>query len=62
MQCIKILKCSDESKWYAGCVGYLLPYAGEDDGEYASREFAGYLNFVSKGDAELVEIDDSEVP
>ena len=55
---IKILRCGDPLKWYSGIVGEVIPYTGtvptRTGIEYRCRETAGYINFVSGEDAEIV--------
>ena len=52
-----IKQCSDPMRWYADKVGERVPYIGSegDHYEYRSREPAGYINFVLKCDAEVVD-------
>ena len=51
---LKIIKCSDSMRWYAGMVGELVPYLGDFMGEYKSREDSGCTNFVQYEDAEVI--------
>ena len=51
---IKIVSCNDANKWYADLVGELLPLIRIEQDEYASIEPDGYINFVSKDDAEVM--------
>lgn len=55
MRKLRITGCSDRSMWYAGLIGKLVPFIGEDREEYLSREPAGYVNIVKKADAKVVE-------
>ena len=55
MKNIKIISCNDSSKWYASLVGQVIPLLEEEEQEYKSREPSGFINFVSKVDAELTE-------
>ena len=57
MKMLKIISCDDNRKWYSNLIGQLVPLLSEEHGhyEYRSREPAGYINFVSKSDAEVVE-------
>ena len=53
-----ILKCEDKSKWYADLIGCRVPLLSYEDGyyEYKSRDKGGYLNYVDKDDAIIVDI------
>ena len=54
---LKIISCDDQRKWYAGLIGQTVDFISEDIDhfEYKSREVdTGYINFVTKTDAELV--------
>ena len=57
MQVLEIVKCSDPSRWYADKIGQTVPYLGDegDHYEYRSREPAGYINFVLKEDAVVID-------
>lgn len=55
MKMIKIEQCRDPMLWYSKLVGNLVPYVGEVDDIYWSREPAGYKNLVYKTDACIVE-------
>ena len=57
MKKLLITKCSDAHKWYANKIGQYVDYLGTSFGEYKSREDAGYVNFVSIEDAEIVDMD-----
>jgi len=48
---LKIVSCKDPLKWYYHMVGKVVPLLAIEETEYKSREPAGYVNFVSKGDA-----------
>ena len=52
---IKILRCLDPNKWYSSLVGESVPYHGDTNTEYESREPEGYINFISKLDSILIE-------
>lgn len=54
MKKILIVKCEDKNKWYASLVGEVVPLLEEEETEYRSVEPEGYINFISKGDAEVV--------
>ena len=54
MMKLKIVKCNDPLKWYAKLIGEEVPLLAIEKTEYKSREPAGYVNFVSKNDAEIV--------
>jgi len=60
MKELLITKCRDSLKWYSSLVGKRVPYLGDegDHYEYRSSEPAGYVNFVLKEDAIIVEKDD----
>ena len=55
MKNLKIIKCDDNRKWYASLVGQVVPLLKEEEQEYKSREPSGFINFVSKSDAEITE-------
>ncbi len=55
MKNIKIISCDDSKKWYASLVGQVVPLIEEEEQEYKSREPSGFINFVSKSDAEVTE-------
>jgi len=61
MKKLLIKSCYDNRKWYANKIGQLVPLLGEEHGhyEYRSRQDDGYINYVHKEDAVVVE-DDSE--
>ena len=52
---IRIDKCSDSLLWYKELVGQLVPYLGQVDDIYWSREPAGYRNIVYMKDATIVD-------
>jgi hypothetical protein len=56
MRMLRITGCSNSSYWYAGKIGSVVPYIGEDAGEYITREPSGYVNIVKCADAELVDV------
>ena len=60
MKVLKIVSCRDKLKWYSDMVGYLVPLLAIEEIEYKSREPAGYINFVSKEDAEIIEVSEDE--
>lgn len=52
---IRITGCSDSLFWYRNKVGTIVPYVCDTrEGEWMSREDAGYLNIVKYKDGELV--------
>lgn len=57
---ILIKRCNDPMKWYANMIGQEVPYLRtvpaypEGTIEYQSREPAGYSNFVSMTDGEII--------
>ena len=58
MKALKIVSCDCPRKWYADLIGCYVPFINANDKEYGSREPAGYLNFISLSDAEVVDIED----
>ena len=52
---LRINRCSDPHLWYAGKVGWLVPFVCSGIAEWWSREDAGHLNIVRLDDADLVE-------
>lgn len=57
MKELLITSCYDSKKWYAGLIGERVPLLSEEGShyEYRSRQPDGYINFVHKSDAEVVE-------
>ena len=57
MTYLKINKCSDGMRWYKSHVGQIADYLPHYDTEieYGSREPDGYVNFILKKDAEILE-------
>ena len=57
MKVLEIVKCSDDRRWYADHVGQRVPFLGEegDHYEYRSLDTGGYINFVLKEDAVIVD-------
>lgn len=53
---LRITACSDSSLWYRDLVGQVVPFLRTWPEGYASREPAGYVNFVRFEDAEVVEV------
>jgi len=51
---ILINQCPDPLMWYSDKVGETVPYCGEEDGTYWSREDTGPRNIVRKQDATIV--------
>jgi len=62
MRKLLIKSCYDNRKWYADKIGQLVPLLGEELGhyEYRSRQDDGYINYVHKNDAVIVEEDCEE--
>ena len=56
MKQILIKKCNDPQKWYADMIGWAVPYLGDTETEFKSREPSGYVNFVDHHDGEIVEL------
>jgi hypothetical protein len=56
LTCLLITECKDKQKWYASLVGCLVPLLRIEKTEYKSLEQGGYVNFVSLGDAEVIEL------
>jgi hypothetical protein len=50
-----IKQCPDKLRWYAPLVGQTVPYLGDLGDEYRSIEPNGYINFVRREDAEIVD-------
>lgn len=55
MKKLLITGCKDRLLWYSGLVGKEVPFLREESDAYMSREPAGYVNFVRKADAQVVE-------
>jgi hypothetical protein len=57
MMKLKIIKCST-TRWYMDSVGELVDYVPryDDSTQYGSRDQGGYINFVLREDAEIVEV------
>ena len=51
---LKIISCNDPMRWYSDKIGELVPFLGDVEDEFKSREPAGYINFVQHDDAEIV--------
>jgi len=57
MKALLLNKCLDDHKWYAPYVGCIVPFRENPyPNEYKSIEKAGYINFVSSTDAEIIEV------
>lgn len=54
MKALRIIKCDDPYKWYASLVGEVVPLVDVETNEYKSKEPDGFINFISKEDAEIV--------
>jgi hypothetical protein len=59
MKVLIITGCKDSMRWYSGLVGKAVPYLGEDDLEFRSREPEGYINFVQLTDATVIDVSNS---
>lgn len=59
---VKILKCSDSMYWYSKYIGEVFKVSRVTPNEYWTRERNMYqaLNFISKGDCEVVLEEPSE--
>ena len=55
MKALKIINCDDSKKWYASLIGEIVPLLDEEEKEFKSREPEGYINFISKKDAEIIQ-------
>lgn len=57
MKELLITGCTDTARWYADQIGKRVPFLGDegDHYEYRSRDTGGYINFVLKCDAEVVD-------
>ena len=49
-----IKRCRDPLMWYSNRIGELVPYCGEEDTIYWSRDNGGFTNVVRKEDAIVV--------
>lgn len=58
---VLLITGSSKNKWYSNLVGYVVPLLAIEATEYKSAEPAGWINFVSKRDAEVIEIDTCKV-
>ncbi len=54
-----IIQCKDPLKWYSSFVGKYVPLIAAEGTEYRSQEPAGYTNFVSYLDADVVDLTDN---
>ena len=57
---LKIISCDKGDKWYANLIGQTVPLLAVEKTEYKSRQPDGYINFVSKGDAIIVEVNNAD--
>jgi hypothetical protein len=55
MKKLLITGCNDRNMWYSGLVGKQVPFLKEESDVYRSLEPAGFVNFVRKADAQIVE-------
>jgi hypothetical protein len=55
MKKLLITGCNDRNMWYSGLVGKQVPFLKEESDAYRSLEPAGFVNFVRKADAQIVE-------
>lgn len=62
MKMLRITQCSDALLWYRDLVGQLVPLRAVLGDCYASREPAGYTNFVNLQDAVVEEVPDEAQP
>lgn len=53
-----ITSCNDSSKWYAGLVGSVVPLLAIEETEYKTLQPSGFVNFISKCDATIINYDD----
>jgi hypothetical protein len=53
---IYILTCTDSGKWYSEKIGWMFPLLQEDKTEYETRQSSGYINYVQKKDAVILEV------
>jgi hypothetical protein len=60
MKKLLIVSCHDKRKWYANKIGQFVPLLNYETGhyEYKSRQDDGYINYVHKTDAKIVEVVD----
>lgn len=58
MQALLITSCNDSLKWYSKLVGSIVDLLAVEEIEYKSLEPAGYVNFISKEDAKIVDLCD----
>jgi len=56
MKYIYIESCTDPTKWYANCIGMVVPLIDDCGEEYKTRDpVEGYLNFIEKQDCYIVD-------
>lgn len=60
MKALKICSCKDGMLWYGYSIGSIVPYIGEENDYYWSREPDGYKNIVYKCDAIIIEQQDKQ--
>ncbi|GBO89216.1 hypothetical protein [Marinobacter salsuginis] len=53
---LKIIRCPDAMRWYSSHIGETFPLLADFGDEFKSREPEGYVNFIQKGDCEVVEL------
>ena len=55
---LQITRCSDPLRGYSHLVGEQVDFLGDegDHYEYRSRDTGGYINFVLKKDAQIIEV------
>lgn len=53
---LKVIHCTDRSRWYAEHVGEVFPLLDLEEGhyEYKTRQADGYINYILKKDALLL--------
>ena len=61
MKAVKITSCSDSMMWYRNHIGSIVPLLREYSDVYMSREPAGYANIIHQCDAEIVEVEPTEI-
>lgn len=52
---------SNHNMWYAHLIGCVVPLLAIEEIEYKSLQSEGFVNFVLKSDAEIVEIDPTKI-
>lgn len=52
---IRIKQCRDSMMWYASLIGFEFDVLSVEPTVYKTREPAGYINFILKEDAEVID-------